>query len=678
MAVTISANQHCYPEFKEGQVLTHNDLNALRDYLYTKLSFHGRALIGFGVACGLDGTIAGSSLSLTTGFALAQGGRELIVDVAPNPVNLATVALDNTSYAFIDTSKGGVTPILRATETVQQASGECTAAGCTTHTDLHCEGAEIVYVAGQLKLGPDLGNSVFDLQPIIPKTNPSLTGFAGLRDNLYRALNGLVDNETRNLLSALRADGPKGIDLLKVGIVNEVLYTLWDYYRCRANESAPCGGYTGNAAVALGWASQSGGNWAWTCRYRHDFQLALPLFRGVHATGCEDVCGRYLDRIRELIQDFTPPAVPPAGGGGRPPNGTRICTIADIKAGRCPDWWGHRRPDWPPIKWIDPSRGRPKPVNPGDPAPWEEVFTADPWETFAHANAVDPVAAGVINSFTLIGTDGPAMRGALENTIKDSGLDAAVTTLSISEFNQDERDGQLEHVLVAAASDTITLGLNDDGVVVALGIVPTGQTLGGVSAIRETAIGARDAVANAVEELGGLQERVETFSTHTNEIQDSLSALQERVDGFKTRLDTQEVTVTRLDDSNTRLTTRLDLISQRGTVGLGTGTVTTPGTINASIYEALDSMGRAIKAGSTRRAGPAVRQELANAAPQLSILQRETVGSTHVAAAQPVALVDVVDSMVLAIGKMGLADDAPEMKDLQANVSALKGQLGFG
>jgi len=199
-----------------------------------------------------------------------------------------------------------------------------------------------------------------------------------------------------------------------------------------------------------------------------------------------------------------------------------------------------------------------------------------------------------------------------------------------------------------------------------------------VSAIRQTAIGARDAVANAVEELGGLQERVETFSTHTNEIQDSLSALQERVDGFKTRLDTQEVTVTRLDDSNTRLTTRLDLISQRGTVGLGTGTVTTPGTINASIYEALDSMGRAIKAGSTRRAGPAVRQELANAAPQLSILQRETVGSTHVAAAQPVALVDVVDSMVLAIGKMGLADDAPEMKDLQANVSALKGQLGFG
>ena len=90
MTVTISGTEYCYPDFKEGQVLSHNDLNTLRDYLYTKLAFHGRALIGFGVACGLDGTVAGSSLALTKGFALGQGGRELIASNPATPRHTLT------------------------------------------------------------------------------------------------------------------------------------------------------------------------------------------------------------------------------------------------------------------------------------------------------------------------------------------------------------------------------------------------------------------------------------------------------------------------------------------------------------------------------------------------------------------------------------------------------------
>ena len=48
-----------YPDFKEGQVLTHNDLNLLRDFLYSRTAAHARLLFGFGVACGLEGSLAG-------------------------------------------------------------------------------------------------------------------------------------------------------------------------------------------------------------------------------------------------------------------------------------------------------------------------------------------------------------------------------------------------------------------------------------------------------------------------------------------------------------------------------------------------------------------------------------------------------------------------------------------
>ncbi|MGZ4354325.1 MAG: hypothetical protein ACXVZ4_12335 [Gaiellaceae bacterium] len=735
MTVTISETEYCYPDFKEGQVLTHNDLNTLRDYLYTKFAFHGRALIGFGVACGLDGTLAGSTLTLTPGFALAQGGRELIVS-APDTADLNALSLDTTVYSFVETGPGGVTAILRATETVEEAGGECTSEGCTTHTELHCEGAEIVFVAGRLNLGANLGNPVFALQPIVPKTNPSLTGFAPLRDALYTALNGLVDNDTRNLLKALTLSGPKGIDLLKAGIVNEVLYTLWDYYQCKANESAPCGGYTGAPAVALGWASRSGSTWAWDCRYRHHFQLALPLYRGVHGFRCEDICDRYLDRIRELVQDFTPPVIPDPGGKGSDPGTVDICTISDIKLGRCRDWWGQPHEQYPPKQWIDPTKERdPRPwfTDPGDPAPWESVLGGDPWETVTQVNSLDPVQSGVISSHSLLGSDGPLAENAVKQAITDVGIDATVTTMPMEQFNTMQQSGGLQQVLVAAASDAITLGTNADGVVVAMGVVPTAKTLGGVSAIRatanyahETASGAALQVNGALQRMdvvekgftdlngsfGGLEQKFETFSTNSTKqfgdfrveltgewqsLRESLPAtgllqkaadlgeqfggLEQQVAQYGQQLQTHEATLERLDTNATQLTGRLDTMSQRidRIVVPGAATAgTTAGTINTAIFETLSSMSKAIAAGSTKRAGPAVRQQLANVAPQLSVLQRETVSSTHLAAAEPVALANVVEGMMSAIAATGLSADAPEMKDLQASVTLLKGQLGIG
>lgn len=703
-----------YPEFKEGQVLTHNDLNLLRDYLYTKSAFQGRALIGFGVACGLEGSLSDSALAVTSGFALAQGGRELRL-TAPASLSLTSPTVDPATYGFIETAPGGFTPVLRPRDTVRAAGGTCDEDGCTTHTEIHDEGVEIVLVAGRLLLPTVLQSSVFDLDPIDPKTNPTLTGFAGLRDALRSALTGLLDTATLDLLTSakLKLDGPPGLDLRKVGLVNEVLYTLCDYFLCKASDAVPCGGYGAPpTAVALGWLSGSSTAWKWDQRYRHYFQLSLPLYRGVHDYRGEQLCGRYLDHIRTLLQSFDPaPAPPQPGGGGGGGTGPTIdfCTYTDIVLGRCHGWYPPIRVDlWPPRKYVDPTRWVKVTINPRDDPLLQKLRPQvdDAFVVTKQAGVIDPADKGVAAITNTLGWPADKSAANIAAAADAKGTKTTVNVVTLDEFKDVEG---LQPSLTASASDTIYLGVDGEGRVAATGVIPTSGT---IAEIPGTVAAAKNAenVANGISgRVGQMEAGFTTFKASLSQQfadfkagftlegfdPDRFAQLENRVLqveqeftglhgdvkeqlGRVTALETQAGT---LETRANNIDTRIDGVSRRFDVQATTvktaPSVAQTTALNASIYQALDAMRDAVKLGSTRSAGPRVRATLSDVEDQFAVLQRESVSTTPILEAHPEAVADVLDGMVAAVSAMGVTEEQPEMQKLTETVAALKSQLGI-
>ena len=214
MTVPTIGEQACFPEFQDGQVLTHNDLNVLRDFLYGKYVFQNRALFGWGVACGLRGSVlANTTLDLSPGFGLAGGGRELLYTDSLSTPCAAITAAGGVTYDFIDTAPGGFTAILRAKDTPQPAGGECTDEGCDTHTELVCQDAEIVFVAGRLALSGVADDPAFDLAPVEP-SGTTITGFDVLKAVLIARMTPLLDGATMTMLSELTLTGTPGTDLI--------------------------------------------------------------------------------------------------------------------------------------------------------------------------------------------------------------------------------------------------------------------------------------------------------------------------------------------------------------------------------------------------------------------------------------------------------------------------------
>jgi hypothetical protein len=684
MTVVIRSDEYRYPEFIEGQVLTHNDLNILRDFLYTKYAFRGQSLWGFGVGCGLDGSISGSTLRITPGFAVAGHGRELIRET-DRTFALGSITPDTTSYPFIESGPGGYTAIIRPTEVVEESGGTCDESGCTTHTRLHQETAEIVLVAGRLNLGPLLGSTAFTLTPIVPRTNPTLTGFPALRDALYTALSGLVEQETRDLLKALKLEGPKGIDLLKVGIVNEVLYTLWDYLLCKQTESVPCFGQT-LGAVALGWLHQSGTTWSWECRYRHHFQVSLALYRAIRGYTCQDLCDRYLDHIRVLVEDFTPPAVPtspPAGGTTTTPDiDVHICTLEEIRRGDCYAWHG-RREDLPYEVTIDPNLGRglpegfPPPHDGGDPPDWYRGMREV--ENVTDILTTDPLQLGVITAFSVLGYDGEVAAGAIEDAITGAGLQPDVTVMPEGDLAKvvEHPTADAEHPfsggeysLMATPSDSIALGVNSAGFVTMMATVPTSKSLGQISDLRSDALGAK-----AAADLATLA--VSQAETRLGNLEDGMEGVQRNLESFPDAGEMQHAVS--LDERVSFLEGAFEggtRTSRSPIVGGPSGGIAN--TINASIYQVLDTFRDAIKAGVTQRAGPTVRDLLETVEPEMAVMKRASVSGTLLTEAEPEAVLAVIDSLNEAVVAMGVDPKSPEMKEAVAAVAELKSALGIG
>jgi hypothetical protein len=525
----IAVDVTCYPDFLEGQVLTHNDLNLLRDYLYSRWAFQNGCLFGFGVACGLQGTAGGAQLTFSSGFALAQDGRLLQVSapVAFDWSKIATLAgtIKPSDYGIANLSGSGYTAVLVPDDTKKPVDETCDPQkGCAAHTDQWCEGAQIVFAAGQLTVTGWAADAAFTIVPITidPKKGPTKSDFNALKTALKGALKSLVPAETIALLDALSLDGPAGVDLMKVGLLNEVLFTLWDYLRCRGYEQqAACCGPSGQAAVALGWADPA--KKTWDCTYRHHFQLSTALYLAIQGYRCQDLCSRYIDHILDLIQNFQVPQIPPNNPPNNPPPPHK-CGYLDYKLRKC-NWRDpHEKipfEKYPGYVAIDPTR---QPHDPGDPAPWERFLAVDdPWATATITNSIDPTNSGLVRLTDYLGFEDKASKTQL-----DTGISGGVEIVDIAKFN--DVPG-MQPAVVAAASDTVILGRDANGTVVGTGVVPTAMTLQQVPALNIGVADAKATATKAADDAGKAASSADLAAKQALAVQESFTKYSQKLTG---------------------------------------------------------------------------------------------------------------------------------------------------
>ncbi|MGZ8716857.1 MAG: hypothetical protein ACXWYO_07070 [Gaiellaceae bacterium] len=482
--------QFRYPEFKEGQVLSHNDLNLLRDFLYSRTTAQARMLIGFGVACGLRGTVAGGTLQIAPGIALGQGGRELLVETQRNTTITSLAAATLATYTGVS-GTDGYTAIHREADAVEPSGGECDEDGCTTHTEIHTLATELVWARGRLGLTGPMADAIFDLAALPP--GATATAFNTLRNALSTRLTGILEAATLDILRGYSLESgaaAAGRNLIRIGIVNEVLYTAWAYFRCQAQIALSCLGvaaddpqHAGRPGVALGWLHQTGSAWTFDHRYRHDFQLSRALYTAF-AGGAVD-CAQHLDHMRVLLQQVEVPA-PPTGGGTTPPDAGSIdiCKAVDWANGRCGTWWNKDLRDRLPydVFMIDPSkvRGPHGPYPPEDPG----------WGTrlIDEISQVDVLNVGLVRTSQFVNTRGDTAKANLTTAITALGLEAKVDVMPVAQLSSTPG---FQAGLVVSAGDRIVMGVNTAGAVVSMGSVPTQSALADVTAVPGIATEAR-------------------------------------------------------------------------------------------------------------------------------------------------------------------------------------------
>ncbi len=499
--------QFRYPEFKEGQVLSHNDLNLLRDFLYSRSTAHARLFFGFGAACGLSGSLTGDTIRISPGFAYGQGGRELVLEAEATKAASSLAATTLVSYTGISGSDG-YTPILRAVaaaDTAEAAGGECDEDGCATHTEIRTLSAEIVWARGKLTLTGPLAHAIFALTAL--PTTVSSADFNARKTALATHLTGILDAGTLDILrgySLESASAAAGRNLIRIGIVNEVLYTAWAYFRCQAELALSCLGVPaadpladGRPGVALGWVHQVGSAWTWDAAFRHEFQLSRALYLAVNGGGT-NLCQRFLDHIRVILQEVAIP-VPPPTGGTSPPTGPEIdiCKVREWKRGRCGPWWGKDPRERLPydVDVIDPSRPR----GPRGPYPPEDLG----WGTLVIDEIldVDILNVGLVRTTPFINTNGPAAKVNLVQEISKLGVEPKVDVLPVNELSTTTG---FQANLVVSAGDRIVLGVNGSGAVVSMGSVPTQRGLADVAAVPGMAAEARTKAELAISRVEGL------------------------------------------------------------------------------------------------------------------------------------------------------------------------------
>lgn len=526
-----------YPVFVEGQTLTRDDLNLLRDHLRDRDRTLGR-LVGFGVSCGLSGDVRADGLHISGGLAIDQNGEPLLLPA--ERVIAVPPAPGTATFEFV-TGTDDFTVVLTATDTAHP-SGGCAEEGCDGHAELHTTGVALHVVRGRLA-GDRLDFSTEPLLAQTPlrvsKTSTVAGAFVGLRTALLNRIGDRLDATLRAKLAALSiatSDLP-AVAAYKAAFLNEVLFAALDLLRAEALFSVTCLRTTGTPGVAVGRLYQSGAAWHWDCAGRHHWEPPTGLTLALLGGSCGDPAKPYADRLVSLVDNFALPPVPaptdPPKDGGVQPGDYTICKLwrgtycDDIliyPETHIPDDWG--RPwtveKFPPERWVDPE-------------PIWDVYGID---------RPDVADAGVIGLVPAFGANAAGVKTALDTVISGTGVPPDVRVLTQTQASA--LDGFAPAGAVSP-SDTVVLVSDATGKVVSTGRVAASRSLRQVgtalpaatetanSALAETT-GLRADVDLAVGRLDGVTEDIDALQLFRAETADWRGGVDGSIDGIQDKI----------------------------------------------------------------------------------------------------------------------------------------------
>jgi hypothetical protein len=615
-----------YPAFEGGQTLTAHDLNQLRTFHHQRDRLLGR-LIGFGINCGLGGSVSGTTLTIAPGLAIDQPGEPLLL-AAAQAITLPP-AVSSGAFDFVAPGPGGFSVVLEATETIEPAP-DCGQNDCEGHAELHTREVALRVVTGRIT-GPRFdfaAEPLLDVEPMrLSLTSAPQGSYVTLRDAIVTALtnsgNPLISPVLISKLqgTSLPAGDLPGVKGYKAGFINQVLFATLDLLRCEALMELSCARSAARPGVVLGWVRLVGTTWQWDCEYRHAWEPPTGFTQALLGGTCSDPCGLYRDALEGLISGYAPPdppPPPPPGGGTTVDPGIFIyCRYGTtLSGGKCVNVY------YPPIKlpdkwannWKKDLRGprwNPSPVDKEidkeiDTHPWS-IYEMDSWTYFGQ---------GVLNALPALGLDALAVQTGLGTAI--SNLMGTPNVVVTDAGNLKKIKGY-EPAGSFSLSDTIVLTADAQGIVIAMGRVPAAHTARQLGTQLPAATAKADAALDATtqyetklgtvkEDVRGLQEEASLSKDFRDSgVNERISTqvrngVAEGIKAFDRRISTVEGSVTVLVGGKvgTRVEQRLDQDFARGMV-------TFAGTVNEGLTSLVTdanrrTLGRYVDAATTAAA----------------------------------------------------------------------------
>ena len=533
----MAANQ--YPVFVDGQTLTEAELNDLRDFLHQRDRLVGR-LVGFGVNAGLGGTVSTpTTLAVGPGLAIDQRGEPLLLGVEQT-LPLPPVA-ESVTYDFVDGTAEGFSVVLESTDAIEPTP-DCGESGCAGHAELHTRGVALRVVAGRVT-GTRMdfaAEPLLSVEPIrLALDSSPINSYPTLRNAIAaRLTNGTSPLVDPTLIARLQATSiansdTAGVKGYKCGWLNMVLFATLDLLRVRALLALTWDRDTTRPGVVLGWVHQIASTWVFDCAYRHAWEPPRGFTEAFLGGSCTDPAGAFRDEVEALLAGYAPPDPEPVGD----PKPPIACPVGSIRVGdRCvkivfppkeiPDKWRHtwvfdpREPVWnPPIKtWERP----------------DVVYERQP---------IDVLGEQEFPLTDFLGHDANDVRTVLGGFITGQGAIADVRVMSAGDVMT------LDGYAPAggfAASDSVVLGTDANGVVVSTGRVPTVQNVRTVGSALPAAVGAATEAMAAATELRGLSTGFETrlgqLDQSVSGLGGSISTLQTDFTSFRGSFDAVTIT----------------------------------------------------------------------------------------------------------------------------------------
>lgn len=528
-----------YPVYEPGQTLTANELNMTTDFLMARERSIGR-LIGFGVNCGLGGTVdaTGPKVRIATGLAVDQSGTALVlradVDVALPPPAVTP------SYDFIDTTPGGFSLVMEALDTVSDPP-PCGQADCGGHPQLHTVDATVRVVAGRIT-GTWMDFDTETLLSVDPMrlaldSNPQgsyITLRNAIATRLTNSGQSLVDPALITKLhgTSIGTTDLPGVKGYKCGWINMVLFATLDLLRCEALHELSCDRTTTRNGVVLGWVHQETTVWVFDCSYRHAWEPPSGFTDAYLGGTCSDPCKVYRDRLEGLIASYAPPEPPPAGGGGIPPVVDHCkhpkvkfkdCYVIQLPPPKIP-------PDW--VKWWK----EPKIHDPKIPI-WNPPVEFDPSMIY-ELDGFDQNEDGYLHAGGLLGYPSVDAQNVLTTTVARLGGQATVLVVHADDVQKLNGYAPSEGF---SPSDTMVLTVAADNTVIATGRVSSLQTAREMGAALPAAVAA---AGEATVAAAAIKETVSTFETSVGEVKAGMKGLGE---GFTALSQKVDATVTMSD-----------------------------------------------------------------------------------------------------------------------------------